>query len=401
MNFITKFSLKNLSRQSGRSALLLMFAVLFAMSVFGGTVLVDSVQRGLLTLESRLGADIVVVPDKAKTKFNVNDVLLQGTPGYFYMEKDVSDKISKIEGIEKISNQLFLASIKADCCSSRLQIVGFDPATDFAIQPWIKETYEGTIGEGDVVAGCNINLTEDRMLKFYDVPCRVVARLEKTGSTLDNGIYANADTVRKFIAASQELGLNEYNSFDPDEVVSTVLVKVKTGYEIENIKNQINLGVRHVKAVDSKNLIANISDSLERISGLVGVFVGIIWILCIAIMTIIFTMIINERKREFAILRLLGTSRKMLAKMVVTEAVAVNIVGSVIGVAIAFLFVFLFNNAIGSIIGVPFLLPKISTLAGIIFATFLASTVVGGLISAISAKRIVNLDTSLILREGA
>ncbi len=400
MNFETKFSLKNLSRRSGRTTLLLIFATIFAMSVFGGTVLTDSLQRGLLTLESRLGADIVVVPDKAKTKFNVNDVLLQGTPGYFYMDKNVTEKISKIEGIEKISNQIFLASMKADCCSARVQIVGFDPATDFAIQPWIKETYIGEMGDGDVVAGCNINLTENKILKFYNIPCRVVAQLEKTGSTLDNGIYANADTVRRLIAASQELGVNQYNSFNPDEVVSTVLVKVRSGYEIEHIKNVINSDVRHVKAVDSKNLIANISGSLEKISGLIGVFVGIIWILCIALMTIIFTVLINERKREFAILRLLGTSKKMLARMVVTEAVSINFVGGLIGIAIAFLFVLLFNNAIGLIIGVPFLLPKFSTLALIIFATLLASIFVGGLISAWSARKIANVDTSLILREG-
>ena len=190
MNFITKFSVQNLSRRSGRTAALLIIAIIFGAAVFGGTVLTDSVQRGLLTLEARLGADIVVVPDKAKTKFNVNDVLLQGTPGYFYTDKKVMEKIAQIEGVEKISPQVFLASIKADCCSSKLQIVGFDPETDFAIQPWIQETYTQELGNGDVVVGCNVVLPEDRMLKFYDVPCRIVAQLAKTGSNLDNSVYA-------------------------------------------------------------------------------------------------------------------------------------------------------------------------------------------------------------------
>ena len=400
MNFITKFSVQNLSRRSGRTAALLIIAIIFGAAVFGGTVLTDSVQRGLLTLEARLGADIVVVPDKAKTKFNVNDVLLQGTPGYFYTDKKVMEKIAQIEGVEKISPQVFLASIKADCCSSKLQIVGFDPETDFAIQPWIQETYTQELGNGDVVVGCNVVLPEDRMLKFYDVPCRIVAQLAKTGSNLDNSVYAETETVRKFISASQEMGINEYNNFNPDDVISTVLVKVKSGYEVEHIRNVINTDVRHVKAVSAKNLITNISDSLEKISGLIGVFVNIVWFFCVLLMTIIFSMLINERKREFAVLRMLGTSKKMLAKMVMTEAVTVNFIGCLVGIVGAGVFVLLFNNAIGNIIGVPFLLPEISSLAKTIFATLLASILVGGLISAWSARRIANIDTSLILREG-
>ena len=400
MNFIAKFSVQNLSRRSGRTAALLIIAIIFGAAVFGGTVLTDSVQRGLLTLEARLGADIVVVPDKAKTKFNVNDVLLQGTPGYFYTDKKVMEKIAQIEGVEKISPQVFLASIKADCCSSKLQIVGFDPETDFAIQPWIQETYTQELGNGDVVVGCNVVLPEDRMLKFYDVPCRIVAQLAKTGSNLDNSVYAETETVRKFISASQEMGINEYNNFNPDDVISTVLVKVKSGYEVEHIRNVINTDVRHVKAVSAKNLITNISDSLEKISGLIGVFVNIVWFFCVLLMTIIFSMLINERKREFAVLRMLGTSKKMLAKMVMTEAVTVNFIGCLVGIVGAGVFVLLFNNAIGNIIGVPFLLPEISSLAKTIFATLLASILVGGLISAWSARRIANIDTSLILREG-
>jgi len=400
MDFIGNFSLQNIIRRPGRSVAVILFSVLFAAAVFGGTMLVSSMQRGMQVLESRLGADIVVVPASAKTKFNVNDVLLQGTPGYFYMHRKVVDDIVKIEGVEKVSTQLFLASMTADCCSASLQIVGFDPQTDFVIQPWIRETFQGTLGDGDIVAGCNVRFTDTRMLKFYDVNCKVAAQLAKTGSNLDNAIYANEKTVQRLIKASQQKGLNKYNSFDPGDVTSTVLVKVKDGYDIEKVTGEINVHVRKVKAVAAKNLISDVSAGLTGMSDMIGICIGIIWILCVLIMMIVFTMLMNERKREFAVLRVLGTSRSMLSRMVITEAVLLNLAGGAVGIFLSFLFVLLFNTAIGDMLKVPFLMPSVFTVLLLIAATLLASVLAGGLISALSARRISSMDTSLILREG-
>ncbi|MGP1367022.1 MAG: ABC transporter permease [Schwartzia sp. (in: firmicutes)] len=400
MRFTVRFAWQNLCHRSGRFALLLLFAVFFAAAVFGGTILISSMQRGMQVLESRLGADVVVMPASARTQFNINSVLLQGTPGYFYMDAKVMDQVAAIQGVERVSPQLFLASMTADCCSASLQIVGFDPATDFVIQPWIKETYDGKIEDGDIVIGCNVRFTEERMLKFFDVECRVVAQLAKTGSNLDNAVYANADTVRRLIASSQSRGMNQYNSFDPDKVISTVLVKVKEGHDIEKVRDDIKVNVRHIKAVAAKNLISDISSGLTGLADMIGLFVGVIWSLCVLIMMIVFTMVMNERKREFAVLRVMGTSRRMLAGLVVGEAMLLNLMGGVVGILLAGLVTSLFHHAIRILLGVPFLLPPLSSIALLAGGTLLASVLAGGLISALVAYHISSLDTSLILREG-
>ncbi len=400
MDFITKFSLLNLTRRAGRTMSVLLFSVLFSTAVFGGTLLIGCMQQGLQVLESRLGADIVVVPATAKTKFNVNSILLQGTPGYFYMGRNVLDDVAKIEGVESVTPQLFLASMTADCCSASLQIVGFEPGSDFVIQPWIRESFSGMLGDGDIVAGSNVRFTDTRMLQFYGVNCHVAAQLAKTGSTLDNAIYANEATVKRLIAASQEKSMNQYNSFDPDKVISTVLVKVKEGYDIEKITGEINLHVRKVKAVASKNLISDVSAGLSAMSDMIGVCIGIIWVLCILIMIAVFTMLMNERKREFAVLRVLGTSRSMLSRMVMTEAILINLAGGIVGIFLAFLVVLLFNTAISNLLKVPFLMPSAAVLALLALLTLAAAVLAGGIISAVSAKRISNMDTGLILREG-
>lgn len=51
--------------------------------IFAGSMTVVSLQNGLGTLENRLGADIIVVPNTAKRKVDPKTMILDGTPGYF------------------------------------------------------------------------------------------------------------------------------------------------------------------------------------------------------------------------------------------------------------------------------------------------------------------------------
>ena len=75
--------LKNLLRKPGRTCALVVLTALLALSVFGGSLVVMSLQRGLESLESRLGADIIVVPSSAQSKVSFQNMLLQGTTGAF------------------------------------------------------------------------------------------------------------------------------------------------------------------------------------------------------------------------------------------------------------------------------------------------------------------------------
>ena len=396
-----KLAVKNLAGRPGRTAALLILSALLAFSVFGGSLLVRGMQKGLTGLTARLGADVIVLPTEAKKKFSVNSILLQGNPGYFYMDRSVLDEIAGREGVERVSAQLYLASVTASCCSTAVQIIGFDPETDFTIQPWMQETYTGTIGHGDILVGSDISVPTDGMLKFFGVECHVVAQLARTGSSLDNAVYADSETIMEMIAASMELGLNQYSKLDPAQVVSAVLVKVQEGYEVEQVKDDINLHVRKVEAVRASNMISGISDGLSGISRLIGLFVGAVWALCLIVMMVTFTMIMNERKKEFAVLRVLGESRGRLAALVLCESLLVSLAGGAIGLFAASITVFPFNRAIERALGVPFIIPGGGRVALLCALTLLSCAGAGALIAALSAWRISRLDTGRILREGS
>ena len=148
----------NLIKKPARSIALLILSAFLAVSAFGGSLAVMSLRNGIDSLESRLGSDIIVVPYEAATQGSYESVILQGNPGAFYMSNSVIGEISEeIEGIEKLSAQYFLVSAKAGCCSVKVQIIGFDPETDFSVTPWIERSYGKELSDGDVIVGAMVN----------------------------------------------------------------------------------------------------------------------------------------------------------------------------------------------------------------------------------------------------
>ena len=102
-------------------------------------------------------------------------------------------------------------------------------------------------------------------VRFYDVNCNVVAKLEKTGTSYDNAVFTDVNTLRTLIQASIDKGLNEYGEIDPDSVISCILVNVEDGYEIDDMVNTINVRVDGVRAIRTTNLTTGISSGLSAI----------------------------------------------------------------------------------------------------------------------------------------
>lgn len=306
---------------------LVILSAFLSFSIFGGSLVVLSLQNGLESYEARLGADIIVVPNQARSHGTVDSILLQGIPGYFYMDESYLEKIAAREGVEDASPQFFLASTSAGCCSAAVQIIGFDPDTDFSIQPWIHESYSGAVGDGDLIVGSSIEVPSNHKLVFYNNSYNVVAQLDKTGTGLDTAVYANMNTIREMLDASTKQGFHYYDG-DPERAISSVMIKVSDGCGIENVTNDINVHVRRVEATQAKSMISGIASGLANVSRVVGVLVAAIWVLALSILMVAFVMISNERTKEFAVLRVVGASETMLKRLLLMESVIVSGTGA-------------------------------------------------------------------------
>lgn len=389
---------RNVRRRPVRTAVLLVLTALLSLAVCGGTLLVSGLQKGLGSLEARLGADIMVVPYEARTKSNLESIVLQGNPGYFYMDNSRYEKIRGLDGIGQISAQFYLASASSGCCSIPVQIIGFDPETDFTVLPWLKRSYDGNLQAGDIVVGNDLNAFPGDTLTFYGIDCHVAAKLDKTGTYYDSAVFTNIDTIQQLIGSSLDKGMNDFAGTDPQKVVSTVLINVAEGYSPEEVMNDINIHVKKVKAVQTKEMISGISRSLQGTSDVIGVLIAAVWVLGLVILLLAFTMSVNERKREFAVLRVIGASQGKLASIVMQEALLTGLCGSVLGTGLALVGMLGFRTAVSEQIGLPFLLPGAGQTALLAVLSILAVLLAGILAAAVCAYRISRVDTALILR---
>jgi putative ABC transport system permease protein len=340
----------------------------------------------------------MVVPYEATTKSTFSDMILQGNPGYFYMSDSILNKVSSFEGIGQISSQFYLASTSSGCCDYKVQIIGYDPDTDFTITPWLKDNYSGDVNDFEIIVGNQLNVFPGDTLRFFDVTCTVVAKLEETGSYLDTAVYTNMNTIRSMIQGAKDNGMHTFDEVNPDNLVSSILINVADGYSIEEVLNNINIHVKKAEAVRTQNMLSDVSEGLINISSIISVLLIAIWVFSLVVLFIIFSMIGNERKKEFAILRGMGASRKELSNIMIREALYVVSIGSLTGAVIASITLLLFGNVIRSSLNLPFLLPGVYIFAGLFVCSVATSIIAGVISSAMCVSKVSHVDTALVLR---
>ena len=392
--------LKNLIHRPGRTAALMLLTAFLALSVFGGSVVVGSLRSGLDSLEARLGADIIVMPAEAESKVSFKNLLLQGTAGAFYMDAPALERVKEVEGVAQAAPQTFLASLKADCCAVKVQIIGIDPEADFTVKPWIEQSYSRALDDMEVVVGCRVNADVGEDLRVYGLNTHVTARLAETGTGFDTAVYCNMDTMRTLLKAAEEKGVTHRITADGEDMISAIYVRVAEGYDVGKVCNALNGHVRRATAVRAKSMLTGVSEGLAGVSHTVALLIAAVWLLAVVILLIAYAMMINERRREFAVLRLLGASRKALAALMLKEAALCSLLGGALGVALAAAGVFPFTTLIETKLGLPYLTPNPAAVLTLAAATVLATLFIGALASAWAAFRLSRSDPGTTLREG-
>lgn len=395
---IMRLSIYNVKRKLFRSVCLCFVVGILAFTLFGGSILSISMKNGMSSMKQRFGADLMVVPKGYEAK--TEGILLKGEPNYFYFNQSIIKKIKKIKGISRVSSQFYLTSLSQSCCSTQVELIGFDPDTDFVVQPWISKTYSGAIEDGQLIVGSNVILDKHNTLKFYGDTYHVAAQLEKTATGLDDSVYMNMNTMQQLFAGAKKVGMYFLKEQDPKSSISTVLIKLNEKYDADKISKEIKSNVPNVDVIVPKTMYKSISNNLDSLNVYIHTISAVLWILTIVVLAIVFSVTINERKKEFAIFRILGATRKKLIGLLLTESLVISIIGSLFGTIAASVIVFPFSTYIGVQLQLPYLLPQEGVIAGVLGLSLLLSIIVGPLTSVFSAVKISRAETYITMREG-
>ncbi|MDR2419566.1 MAG: ABC transporter permease [Treponema sp.] len=394
-------SLKNLRAKPIRTTCLVVVVAILAFALFGGSILALNLQQGLAAMTKRFGADLMVVPEGAAKK--AQSALLFGETGYFYFDGAITDTVVRTEGVVRASPQFFLTSLSTECCDAPVQLIAYDPMTDFVVQPWIAERYGGQIDDGQVVVGNRIFLDADGAIKLFNHQYPVAAQLSKSASGFDTSVFMTMNTMRQLIDRGQAEG---YNFLAVQEsginggLISAVLVKVDSGYLPSRVAGTIRQENKGVEVLVSQSIFTSISETLSGLTDYVYLFAIMIWLLAVIVLAAVFSGTIHERKKEFALLRILGATRKRLVGIVLSESSIAGIAGGIVGIVLASLAVFPFSALISERLELPYLDAPPFYIILLIVGNLLLSALVGPLASLYSALKISKAETYITMREG-
>ena len=320
---------RNMRAHPVRTVILLLLVLAQAACAYGGLTLMRNMRQALSLADARLGADILVYPGAAMSKISADSLLMQGTPVEVWKPRSTLERMADCDGIEAVSHQLY---IRDDTGEAPVWIVGFDPETDFVIRPWIVGNREASLPDGAVWAGCKVNANADGCVKLFGQAWPTAARLDETGSGLDQAVFVNLSTLSDMIEAS---GAEKYAGIDPRTDYSATLIRIKSTADIDSVTHWLNTYVRKTKAVRSE---ATLTDTAAGIRGqirMVAVITGAAWIVLLLALAIAQSMMMRERRKELFVWHAIGASRGIVNRVMLLEAVAIYTPGGLIGVLIA------------------------------------------------------------------
>lgn len=388
----------NVIKHPVQSLVIFLAVVVLASSLFGGLVLNTSLQKGMDNMEKRLGADIMLVPSEYEE--TAEDMLLEGARANFYLDNSIYEKVMTIDGIEAATPQFFLKSLSADCCSSEVEIIFFKPETDFLIQPWINEVYNKELENGMAVVGNSINLSDDSVIKLFGEEYTVAAKLAKTGTEIDKSVYFTFDALPKMLADAEESGVYIPDAQKQLNQISTVFINIKDGNESADILKKLHsalkcdFGIVYPKEI-AKSLSGNLSGIYEMTKGSITV----IFIVSLMIMFFLHFLSLNERKKEVALFRILGASKRKALSLLINESILICLAGGITGCGISTLLVIPFGNYVGKSLDMPYMGPGLVQIIIFVIITLITTVAIGVVVSFYPAMHTCSMEPYHALRK--
>lgn len=397
---LARLAVKNIVRSLFRSSVVLLCALFVSACILVFSIILRNAEAGLSESIKRLGADFIVNPAGGLTQQqDLKEVRLMSILSSNYMPREVTEQILAVEGVERVSPQLYLLTERDVPHSTRkiLHVVAMDPATDFTLNPWAIRVWDRAPEPGQAVAGANLTWQVGEKASLMGYEFTVSNRLEPTGTEVDQTLFMPYETAREFIqAAGLDLG------YDPAYIPnrsSGILVRVDRRSHTEDVFDRVVQTVERVRLLRSTDML-----QAQR-NQLVGLLWTGIWLLALVtllsmvIVGLVFSLTINERRPELGVLKAIGFTRQAIIQTILYEGGLLAVVGGIAGVLLAVAGVLLLGGTLQNVLGMAISLPPWqeigrTSLAGLGFA--LVSIALATLYPAL---RITGQETALIMRE--
>lgn len=392
-----RIAFRNLRYQSFKTTILFLLVFTMTAALCSSKLLIASMEAGMQKTCEKIGADLIVVPDKYVD--TVQNALFEGKACTVNFSKEWVERIQEIEGIEAISYQLFLATLSVGCCDGDNQLIAIEPESDFVVRAWLEKEGKTALKEGEIITGSALGKEEGETVRYYGREFLIKAVLEETGMGYDNSAFITYQDAYEIASDPMYTGTLPFTA--EEERVSSILIKVKDGYSSSEIEESIKAayGQDEIAVYSAGELTAVLAKQFEAYQ-IYGTWFEWIFITMAAISVLAVYMVnIRQRYREFACMSSIGFTFRQIM-ILLLEELAVNVLlAGIAGFVVTIGLFTLFRLAIHNVVSIPFLLPDAPKLlligAGVLLLNLLVSMI--AYVSMI--LRLRNTEIALLVKE--
>lgn len=399
MNITLHISSSNILRRRNQ-AIITVFITAIAVFI---TLLISSVlfqvKEGIKLSLDRVGADVMIIANT--NDFEDTSLLYSGKPLRRYIKREDIGFLDELDSqIEAKTEQFFTHTLTGGCCSvnEKLRVVGIDSSTDFIIKPWLEQNGLNGLSKHTAIVGSNVIYPLGDRMVLLGQPFDVVGTLYQTGTGMDVTIFMPIDMARSL--EREKFPPSVFWDRDPDDLISSVFIKLKQGVDPSSFANMINDSQFKVIAAAKFDTMNKLEDSIRGWVQVVLFLTGsIIIITCLSLFGR-FTALMKERKKEIGYLLSLGYSSAKIFWISILEIGMMSVAGGVI----ASLSVLFSLNAVLKYVSVQFTLPRSSLSLEFMLIVFVAGPVLAlvlGLLSSLApALKIAGLEPKDVMTRG-
>lgn len=351
-----RLALQNLGRRKPRTFLLLAAVAICSGAVFTGAVLMRSIESSMSVGFTRLGADMLVVPAGALT--NITAALLTAEPTDLTLDDSIVGRLQALKGVQKVAPQLIFRTDASGYSrgGDMIDLIAFDPDSDITVRPWLEQHLHRPIREGDVIVGGRREETPGSEMLIFGRPLTVYGKLAKTAvGTHERGLFITFGT----LAALRDAMLQICGTKAPLEPnkLSGVLLELAPGATTQQVRFAALANFAGIKVVSAESMLTSIRQGLAALlDGVLGLMV-IMFVSTALMVSVMFSAIITERRRELGLLKAIGARRSQVVGMLLAEAGLATAIGGVLGCLVGVILMRIYEHSLVYYLdrmGVPF-----------------------------------------------
>jgi putative ABC transport system permease protein len=399
---LANLALQNLGRRKARTLLLIAAVAVGSGALFAGATLMSSIERSMAVGFTRMGADLMVVPDGALT--NITAALLVVEPTDLVLDADLLDK-ARLTSVGRSAPQK-IARVEHSGIGSHhdsVDLIGFDPARDFTIQPWLVEKLNRPLQSSDVILGAGRDAPLGSQLLIFGKPHIVYGRLGRTGvGTHERGVFMASATLEALAGAIQGHG-KPLPVLQPGKVTG-FLVELAPGATALQARFALLSSLQGVKVVSGDTTLSGIRQGLTSLLDGILVLMVVMLASTALMVSVLFSAIVTERRGELGLLKAIGARRAQVLGMMVVEAMLATGIGGALGVALGLLVMRLYERSLVynlERLGVPFIWDDLGRTVAFAAGAILLSVAIGALAVLYPAWRASRRDAYDLVRSVA